>query len=227
MANGKQASAKRLKMAERAKQQKDHHFPSTDDTWLWHRKSNDGFITVPRTMPIIMQGIDSLEKGQPAGHTLMCLWCRSPDHALVTIENPAIFASEAGFTGERAVDTWRRRMKLLVKYEFIQTKAGSAGDMHYVLLLNPNWAFERLRSKIPDSIYSKFADRMMDIGAWGEVEEIRGHIVRWAAEAEAAKKAAELATIFAVHSNAAALSLEPAQLSLMDAPEILAPAEAK
>ena len=118
-------------------------------------------------------------------------------------------------------------MKLLVKHSFIETKAGSAGDMHYVLLLNPNWAFERLRHQIPDSIYSKFADRMMDIGAWGEVEEIRGHIVRWAAEAEAAKKAAELATIVAVDSNAAALSLEPAQLSSRDAPEILATAEAK
>lgn len=193
MANGKQASAKRLKMAERAAQQKNLHFPDVSDGWLWHRNRNDGFITIPRTMPIVLQAIDALSKGQPAGQTLFALWCRSPDHAVMSIDSPAILASESGFTGERAVDTWRRRMKKLAELMFILHKAGPSGDFHYVLLLNPNWAMEYRQRKfkdIPESIYAQFADRTMDIGALGEIEEIRGHITRWDEEAKAAAAAA-------------------------------------
>lgn len=97
MANGRQASAKRMKMAERAQQQMDVHFPNFHPAWIWTRKTNDGFFTVPRTMPVVMQTIDAQTKGQPAGHTLLCLWARAPDHPVITIENPATFAAEAGF----------------------------------------------------------------------------------------------------------------------------------
>lgn len=189
MANGKQASAKRLKMAERAAQQKNLHFPQVADAWLWHRNRNDGYITVPRTMPLVLQAIDALTKGQPAGQTLFALWCRSPDHAVMSIESPAILASEAGFTGERAVDTWRRRMKKLAELMFIQHKAGPSGDFHYVLLLNPNWIMEYRRKQfndIPESIYSQFIERTMDVGAYGEIEEIRTHIARWQEDARVA-----------------------------------------
>ena len=96
-------------MAERAQQQLDLHFPHVPPTLLWRRKSNDGFTTVPRTLPIAMQAIDDTSKGSPAGHSLFCLWSRAPDNPLVTVENPATFAAEAGFTGERLVDTWRMR----------------------------------------------------------------------------------------------------------------------
>ncbi len=84
--------------------------------WLWQRKLNDGYTTVPRTLPYVMQAIDDQSKGQPAGHALFCFWARSPDHPLVIIENPATFAAEAGFKDERAVDTWRRRMKRLAAH---------------------------------------------------------------------------------------------------------------
>jgi len=176
MANGKQASTKRLKMAERAQQQMDIHFPGlTSSPWIWHRKTNDGFTTLPRTLPIAMQAIDVLSKGQPAGHTLFSLWARSPDHSLIIIENPNTFASEAGFSGERAVDTWRRRMKKLRELNFIQTKHGPSGEFHYVLLANPNIALEWLRQthKIQDGLYSRFIDRIAEVGAYGEIENIR------------------------------------------------------
>jgi len=175
MANGKQTAARRLKMAERAQQQMDLHFPNYPEAWVWHRKRNDGFTTMPRTLPLAMQAIDDQTKGQPAGHTLFCLWARSPDHALITIENPVTFASEAGFVGARAVDTWRRRMKKLRELSFIVTKPGPSGEFHYVLLLNPNGAMEWLREhkKIQDGLYARFLDRLAEIGALGEVEEIR------------------------------------------------------
>jgi hypothetical protein len=189
MANGKQATAKRMKMAERAQQQMDVHFPNMPKEWVWRRQTNDGYITVPRTLPIVMQAIDAQSKGKPAGHTLFCLWARSPDHPVITIENPATFAGEAGFIGERAVDTWRRRMKRLKELHFIQTKPGASGDFHYVLLMNPNAILEWMRSQklVQDGIYSRFVDRAVEVGAFGEIEAIRTFLATQQAAAESTK----------------------------------------
>lgn len=187
MANAKQATVKRMKMAERAQKQMEIHFPDVPEVLVWRRKTNDGFSTVPRTLPLAMQAIDMQSKGQPAGHVLFCLWARSPDHPLVTIENPTIFASEAGFLGKRAVDTWRRRMKKLRELRFIQTKPGAAGDFHYVLLLNPNAAIEWMRSEklVYDNLYSRFIDRTSEVGAYGDIEAVQQF---WATQAAAKKK---------------------------------------
>lgn len=190
MANGKQAGARRLKMAERAQQLLELHFPGVPPAWLWHRKTNDGYISVPRTLPIVMQAIDAQSKGQPAGHTYFCLWARSPDHCVLAIENPATFAAEAGFSGERAVDTWRRRMKQLRELNFIKTTQGASGEFHYVLLLNPNAVMEWMRGAglMQTELYSRFLERLTDVGARGELDAVRA---LWALQ-EAEKRAADL-----------------------------------
>lgn len=174
MANGKQATARRMKMAERAAALQSIHFSNIDDEWIWHRKTNDGFTTIPRTLPLAMQAIDEQSKGQPPGHSLFCLWCRAPDHPLITIENPATFAGEAGFKGPRAVDTWRRRMKVLQKHNFLLAKSGTSGDFHYILLLNPNAAMEVMRHQnlVQDELYGRFKDRMAEVGAIGEMDAL-------------------------------------------------------
>jgi hypothetical protein len=198
MANGKQATAKRMKMAERAQHQMDIHFPNMPGAWVWRRKTNDGYTTIPRTLPIAMQAIDMQSKGQPAGHTLFCLWARSPDHPLITIENPVTFASEAGFIGERAVDTWRRRMKRLRELWFIQTKPGASGEFHYVLLMNPNAAMEWMRtaSLMQDVLYARFIERVVDVGAYGEIEAVREYWkVQQAAQAAAATAATQATAV--------------------------------
>ncbi len=175
-------------MAERAQQAMEIHFPGIAPAWIWRRKTNDGYTTLPRTLPIVMQVIDAQSKGQPAGHVLFGLWSRAPDHPLVTIENPATFAAEAGFSGERAVDTWRKRMKRLRDLSFIQTKSGPSGEFHYVLLQNPNVVVEYLwrNAKVQDGLYARFRDRLIEVGGFGDIETIDKHWVD-----EAAKKAAE------------------------------------
>lgn len=189
MANGRQAKTKRLNMAERAQQLQDLHFPGTDARLMWRRKSNDGFTTLPRSLPLVMQAVDEASKGTPPGHVLFCLWARSPDNPLLTIENPATFATEAGFGGERAVDTWRKRMKRLRELGMIRTKEGASGDFHYVLLLNPNVGVEAMRQekRISDGLYGRFLDRMAEVGAFGEIEGIREY---WKEEARTREKAA-------------------------------------
>lgn len=195
MANSKQSQNRRLKMAERAEQQLALHFPDVPETLLWRRKSNDGFTTVPRPLPIAMQAIDETSKGAPAGHSLFCLWARAPDNPLVIVENPATFAAETGFTGERSVDTWRKRMRTLRELGFIRTKPGASGEFHYILLLNPNIAVELMRRRglVQDSLYGRFLDRIGDVGAAGD----------WPAHAEAAKEAAETAAAGAAKAQGA------------------------
>ena len=205
MANQKQAGTRRLKMSERAQQQLDLHFPNFQPLWLWRRKTNDGYTTLPRTLPLVMQAVDDQTKGQPAGHTLFCLWARSPDHPLVTIENPATFASEAGFDGERAVDTWRRRMKRLKDLNLILPKRGPSGDFHFVLLLNPNVGMEWMNSHglVQQDLYARFIDRLIEVGGFGDVESIRALVQQQAAAAAAAASVPPVVPGFVPGSTAA------------------------
>ncbi len=181
MINFKQLQARRSGMAERSAALMELHFAGVDPAWLWLRKSNHGFTTVPRTLPIAMQAVDQQEKGHPSGHTLFCLWARAPDHPLVVIENPATFAGEAGFSGVRAVDTWRRRMRLLQKHNFLLAKRGTSGEFHYVLLLNPNAAVEYMRytGLIQEDLYGRFKDRLAEVGAANDLKRLHEH---WAVQ---------------------------------------------
>ncbi|MGO4395295.1 hypothetical protein AB4Z46_28465 [Variovorax sp. M-6] len=190
-------------MADRAQQQLALHFPGFDETLLWRRKSNDGFTTVPRALPIAMQAIDATSKGAPAGHSLFCLWSRAPDNPLVIVEAPATFAAEAGFSGERAVDTWRKRMRTLRELNFVSTKKGPSGEFHFILLLNPNIAVERMRlaGQVQDGLYGRFVDRLADIGASGD----------WPAHQEATKAAAEAKAQAEEAAAAAKKSATPAK----------------
>lgn len=178
MATQKQARTRRLNMRERAEQQKELHFPSYPDALLWNRKLNDGFSTIPRTLPIAMSCIDAQSKGQPAGHVLLCLWVRAPDYPFLMIEAPATFAAEAGFEGERAIDTWRRRMRTLRALGFIETRHGPSGDFHYVLLLNPNVCIERMHraGKVQTGLYARFLERLTDIGAQHDIAAYEEHL---------------------------------------------------
>lgn len=193
MTNVKQAQARRLKMAERAQQQLDLHFPGWPEIWVWNRKRDAGFISVPRILPIAMQAIDNYApKGSPAGHTLFCLWARSPDHVMVTIPHPATMAAESGFHGLRAVDTWRKRMKVLRDLGFIVPKKGPSGEFHYVLLMNPIAFVERMYQggHVQVELYSRFLERLADMGALNQLEAFRAEWQRMRDEAAAQAAAA-------------------------------------
>lgn len=196
MASIKQTGTRRKKMAERAQEQMELLFPNLAPEWIWHRSKNDGYCTLPRTLPIAMQVIDNQSKGSPAGHTLFCLWARSPDHPLVTIENPATFAAEAGFTGERAVHTWRKKMKKLTELNFILPRKGPSGEYHHVLLINPNMAVEMLwtQGKVQTDLYARFKDRVIEIGAHSDLDNYYALGAKQEAErvAQAAAKAGEV-----------------------------------
>lgn len=160
-----QKKKRKNKMEIKAAKLRKEFWPNIKDEDLWDRLRNDGYTTVPRTMSLIMDIIDSLSKNQPAGQAYFVLWCHVFYDSFVAIDNPQVFAAETGFSGERALTTWKRRMKTLQELGFIDAKGGASGDFHYVLILNPHIVIHKLKEKIQDSRYRQIYSRALDIGA--------------------------------------------------------------
>ena len=165
MSTANAAAAKKISKAqEKAKALRDSVWPDLDEQMLWNRKSVSGFTTIPRTMPLIMNIIDALTKNKPAGSAYFVMWCRTFDHSLLVIDNPMTLAVEAGFSGERALSTWKDRMRSLVELGFIDAKEGPSGPYHYVLLFNPHKVVWDLKGKIQESTFRQLQTRAIEIG---------------------------------------------------------------
>jgi hypothetical protein len=161
-----QKKKRKSKMDQMAAKLQKEFWPDIEDEDLWDSSRNNGYVTLPRTMSLIMNIIDSLSKNQPAGQAYFVLWCyRRPGSSLVTIENPQVFAAETGFSGERALTTWKQRMKTLQELGFIDAKEGSTGAFHYVLIPNPHRVIQKLKGRIQDALFRQIFNRALDIGA--------------------------------------------------------------
>jgi hypothetical protein len=163
--SAEEPGAPRSKRRDRSLRLRQLLFAEIPDDQLWQRKRHKGFTTVPRTMPLLMNVIDSLTKNQPAGQTYLALWCRTFDESLLVIENPLVLATESGFGGERALSTWRQRMRTLEELGFIQSQEGASGPFHYVLLLNPHVVVWKIKRRIAPALFRQLVDRAIDIGA--------------------------------------------------------------
>lgn len=144
-------------------------FPDVDTKDVWSRKTHKGFTTIPKTMPLIMTLMDSLETGQPMSSAYFALWCLAWDGAFVQIRNEKALAMESGFSGERAVTTWKKRMRLLQQWGFIETKAAEH-EFSFALILNPHIVLKRLKEKgklQSEELYSLLKTKDIDLGAGG------------------------------------------------------------
>lgn len=144
-------------------------WPDVTNLMLWDRNERDGFSTVPRTMPLIMNIMDGLsDKGFPVGQTYLELWCRLYDELFLTLNRPEEMAFYAGFTGQRAVRTWKDRVKRLADLGFINLKSGPLGDMSYAIFFNPYHVIKRayLEGKVQEDKYRALVIRANEIGAF-------------------------------------------------------------
>jgi hypothetical protein len=89
-------------------------------------------------------------------------------------------------------------MRTLRDLGFIEAKEGSSGDFHYVLLLNPNLGVEKLhrQNKTQTAFYGRFRDRLIDIGAEGDIKDYDEYLedqkeMKTAAAKATAKKTAK------------------------------------
>ncbi len=155
--------------------QRDALWPD-QEPYLWNRKANKGFATIPKTMPLVLQIMDELSKGKPLSSTYLGLWCSTWDNSMVNVARHQEMAHSAGFSGQRAEYTWQGRMHLLQELKFIDIKAGKAGPITHVLIWNPHYAIRwHHANKTPglmEGTYNALLDRAIEIGANDMIEEI-------------------------------------------------------
>jgi len=119
-------------------------WPGVTNAQLWNRKEREGFATIPRLMPLMMSIMDDLAgKGTPVGQTYLEMWCRLRDESFLTLNMHEEMAFHAGFSGQRAVRTWRERVRRLAELGFIDVKPGPTGDLSYALFWNPYHVLRR------------------------------------------------------------------------------------
>ena len=161
-------SKKRLsKIARQKLRMRDTLWPELDEARLWSRERSDGWLSVPRPMPLLMKIMDSLSKGKPVSSTYLDLWCRTYDDSFIIANKDREMAYFSGFSGERAVRTWTMRMRSLKDLGFIDIKSGPNGPISYVLILNPYLVVRQLydAGQINESFFNSLAQRMIEIGA--------------------------------------------------------------
>lgn len=143
-------------------------FPELKPTDLWSRHKSKGFTTIPRTLPIILNVIDDLTSGKPASKTYLALWGRSHDEMLVPLTNVEDLAFHSGFSGQRAVRTWRERMQSLVDWGFIRVVSGARGAFSNAVIMNPHFVIRRLHAQntpeITQAAYLSLVERANEVG---------------------------------------------------------------
>ncbi len=162
------ATKRAIRMSIKRLNLRKQHWPDIAEKDLWLRNETKGFTTIPRGISLIMRIMDHLSLQKPLSNTYIALWCYAFDEMTVTIQKPRQMALESGFTGQRAENTWRERMKKLKELGFIRSAQGVTGDFHYVLLLNPYLVVKKLREDenydVPDVLYHTLIDRIDEIG---------------------------------------------------------------
>lgn len=175
------------KMDSRRLKLRNQLWPEINDDLLWLRKREGtaGFTTIPRGLSLISQIMDALSVRKPLSNTYLTLWCYSSDPMIITIQRPYQMALESGFAGQRALSTWRDRMKKLEDLGFIRSAKGASGEFHYVVILNPYLVVRQLHEsdehKIPHDLYNTLLERVDEIGEatamTDENEEAAGPII--------------------------------------------------
>ncbi len=165
--NAKQRSARASKMSKKWLGLRSRLWPEVEADDLWSRKKHDGFTTVPRTMPYVLRIMDDLaDKGKPVSNVYLSLWCRAFDESMLEVRSMEQLAFESGFSGQRAVSTWKQRMRKLEELRFISSKAGASGEFNFVLIYNPHKIIGDLQeASIQEGKLTALYARALEVGA--------------------------------------------------------------
>ena len=115
----------------------------------WTGEDSKGWFRTPRTLPLLLILLKSkaLSGRQDPSSAYLALWARHLDSGIVEITNERELAYEAGYTGNRALRTWRERMRLLESLGFIKAQKIGNEPYRYVLMIDPVVAVEALAKK--------------------------------------------------------------------------------
>lgn len=178
-------------------------WPEISNQHIWYRLERDGFVTMPRAMPLIMRIMDHLAgKGIPVSLVYLDIWCRSFDEGFVQLNKPDEMAYYSGFSGQRALRTWKDRINRLAALGFISVKAGPSGPLSYALIFNPYHVISRANSagELIDGMWEALIMRSSEISAT-DLDDLDGNgIVKPKAKKPAITNQ-DIATLFAKKSK--------------------------
>ena len=118
-------------------------WPKLEEQMLWNM-DNEGWIAVPRLMPLIMSIMDDMSgKGHPVSRTYFEMWSRLREEQFLTLNRPEEMAFYAGFEGQRALRTWKDRVHRLADMGFIELQVGPVGDLSFAVFYNPYHVVKR------------------------------------------------------------------------------------
>lgn len=143
-------------------------WPAVSTEMTWNRLARNGFVTMPRAMPLIMRVMDFMAgKGSPVSGVYLDLWCRTFDESFLQITKTEEMATYAGFSGQRAVRTWKERLAKLKELEFIEIKHGLSKEVQFVLILNPYHVIAKAYATgaVPLEMWNAVIVRAAEIGA--------------------------------------------------------------
>jgi hypothetical protein len=158
------------KVAIRRQGLRDQLWPGEADN-LWHRTTEDGYSTIPRTLPLVMTLIDQQkDKGRDISRVYFDLWCRQMDDSFVEVTDEESFAYSSGFTTTgRNVRSWRERIEMLRDLGFIGVQPNGSRKYGYILLHHPHRIVlglkEQGKIKVGDPWWGAFSKRASEIGA--------------------------------------------------------------
>ncbi len=117
-----------------------------------------------------MRIMDAMSKGEPVSATYFDLWCRAFDDSFLSLINKATdMAFSSGFSGQRAVQTWKKRIGILADLGFIKLAAGSGGAASYALILNPHIVIlghhKHATAMLESDAYNALTERAIEVGA--------------------------------------------------------------
>ncbi|WP_191229063.1 hypothetical protein [Aurantiacibacter xanthus] len=163
MATVREASA----IAKKQQALRDHLWPGKEQ-WLWDRKKQKGFTTIPKTMPMILKIMDEMTKGTPVSATYLTLWCNTWDNNFVILNKNPDMANASGFGGQRGEHTWATRMKLLQDLEFIDIKPGKSGPLGNAIIWNPHfilrWHHHIKTPGLTEASYNALIETALEVG---------------------------------------------------------------
>ena len=163
-------SSGNVAISKKKEEERNSTFPDAANR-VWSRRSTKGFTTVPRALPLIGQIMDALSNRMPLSPTYFDLWFKSFDEMYLIIDSPHERATFSGFGGDRRETTWTTRMRLLVKHGFIEACAGTRGEFHHVLIVNPYIAVAAIEidaeraSQVGKELLAAYHARLREVGA--------------------------------------------------------------
>jgi hypothetical protein len=151
-------------------------WPDVTGQMLWAME-NEGWIAVPRLMPLMMSIMDDLSgTGFPVSRTYFELWSRLREEWFLTLNRPEEMAFHAGFEGQRALRTWKDRVHRLADLGFIGLRPGPVGELSYAIFYNPYHVIKRayLKGQVQEKKWQALVIRANEISAF-DIEDVDDH----------------------------------------------------